>query len=263
MEGMFERPSPAGWAPAIRVAAVVLPCAAAALLHGVRDDTTPATGVLVLVLVVVGAAATGDRAAGLLAAVSAGAWFDFFLVPPYLTFTIDNADDIETAVLLVLISVAVTEVALWGRRQQARASRRSGYLEGVLNAARSVADGSVPSSAVTAHVASQIADVLDVDAAEFRRGPVHDGRIAVLDHDGVLVRGGHPVDVERAGLPTDEYVAVPVRKGAHDVGHFLLTSASHVAYPSAEQLRVAVLLADQVAAVDVTSSMGRPPEHGL
>jgi K+-sensing histidine kinase KdpD len=234
------------------VAAVVLPCAAAALLHAVRDHTTPATGVLVLVLIVVGAAATGDRVAGLLAAVSAGAWFDFFLVPPYLTFRIEDANDVETALLLVLISGAVTEVALWGRRQQARASRRSGYLDGVLNAARSVAEGSAPSSAVTAHVASQIADVLDVDAAQFRPGPVHDGRIAVLDHDGVLVRAGRPVEVERTGLPTDEYVAIPVRKGTRDVGHFLLTSASHVAYPSPEQLRVAVLLADQVAAADVT-----------
>jgi hypothetical protein len=36
------------------------------------------------------------------------------------------------------------------------------------------------------------------------------------------------------------------------VGHFLLTATSQVTYPSAEQRRVAVLLADQVAAaVDV------------
>jgi K+-sensing histidine kinase KdpD len=254
MDEMLERLPPTTWAPLARGAALVAPLIAGAILYSLRDDIASATGALVLVLIVVGAAATGDRPAGLLAAVSAGAWFDFFLAPPYLTFTIRDADDVETAVLLVLISAAVTEVALWGRRQQARASRRSGYLDGVVSAARSVADGTAPRSAVTAHVAAQIADVLDADSARFVAGPVHDVRIAVLDHDGVLVRRGRPVDVDRAGLPTDEYVAVPVRKGTHDVGHFLVTSASGVAYPTHEQLRVAVLLADQVAAMSAADA---------
>jgi K+-sensing histidine kinase KdpD len=242
---------PIGRPSSARAAAVVLPLVVAAVLGAFRDDVTNATSVLILVLVVVGAASTGDRPTGLLAAVSSGVWFDFFLVPPFHTFTIDNRDDIETAVLLVLISGAVTEVALWGRRQQARASRRSGYLEGLLNAARAVAEGTAPDSAVTDLVAGQITEVLDADEGHFVKGPVHDSRVAVLDHDGVLVRDGRPVDVDRVGLPTDEYTAVPVRKGPHEVGHFLLTAASRVAYPSREQRRVAVLLADQVAAVDV------------
>jgi K+-sensing histidine kinase KdpD len=250
---MLERlgSTQAGWPPLARAAAVVLPFVAGLVMYQFRDRATPATSVLILVLIVVGAAATGDRAAGLLAAVSAGAWFDFFLAPPYLTFTINNADDIETALLLVLISVAVTEVALWGRRQQARASRRSGYLDGLLNTARAVAEGSAPDAAVTTLVAGQITQVLDADEAHFVKGPIHDRRVAVLDHDGVVVRNGHPVDVDRVGLPTDEYTALPVRKGHLEIGHFLLTSASHVAFPSREQRRVAVLLADQVAAVDV------------
>jgi len=243
--------NPAGWRPIARIAAIVLPFLAGALLHSMRDQITAATGALILVLIVVGAAATGDRATGLLAAVSAGVWFDFFLAPPYLTFTIDDADDIETAVLLVLISVAASEVALWGRCQQARASRRSGYLEGVLRAARAVADGTASSSTVTELVAAQIADVLDADAAQFVKGPVRDSRVAVLDHDGVLAHGGHPIDVDRAGLPTTEYTAIPVHQGSNVIGHFRLSVVSHVAYPTREQRRVAVLLADQVAAVDV------------
>jgi len=77
---------------------------------------------------------------------------------------------------------------------------------------------------------------------------VRDERIAVLDHDGVLTRNGRAVDVERSGLPADEYIAVPVQRGPQTVGHFLLTATSHLAYPTREQRRVAVLLADQVAA---------------
>ena len=60
------------------------------------------------------------RPAGLVAALSSGVWFDFFLTEPAGRFAIAKADDIEVTVLLVLIGVAVPEVALWGRRQQAR-----------------------------------------------------------------------------------------------------------------------------------------------
>jgi K+-sensing histidine kinase KdpD len=251
MPEMFASWSPGRWRTAARVGALVLPFLACVALSTIRGERTEATSVLVLVLLVVGAAATGDRVAGLLAAVSAGAWFDFFLAPPYRTFTIHDADDVEATVLLVIISVAVSELALWGRRQQARASRGSGYLDGVLGAARIVAEGSAPGATVTDLVARQICDVLDADSAQFVKGALHDSRIAVLNHDGILTRDAHPVDVDRIGLPNDEYTAVPVRKGRYDVGYFLLTAASHVAYPTREQRRVAVLLADQVSAVDV------------
>jgi K+-sensing histidine kinase KdpD len=252
---MVEHETRVAWVPwrtAARAGAVVLPVVTCALLATVRDQVTAATGVLVLVLWVVGAAATGDRVAGLSAAVAAGASFDFFLTRPYLSLSVAKSDDVEATVLLVLISVAVTEVALWGRRQQAGASRRSGYLDGVLGAARAVAEGDVPAAAVAEVVARQISEVLDADSCHYVTGPVGDPRIALLDHDGVLTRNGRAVDVERVGLPWDEYVAIPVRAGARDVGHFVLTATDHVTYPSREQRRVAVLLADQVAsAVEV------------
>jgi len=106
------------------------------LLSLARDAVDNANAALVLVLVVVGVAATGRRLAGIVAALSATVWFDFFLTEPYLTFTINDQNDIETAVLLTLVGLAVTEIALWGRRHQGRASRREGYLAGVITAAR-------------------------------------------------------------------------------------------------------------------------------
>jgi K+-sensing histidine kinase KdpD len=238
----------AQWRTPARVAAVVLPLVSCAILATVRDSVTAATAVLVLVLWVVAAAASGDRVAGLLAAVSGGAWFDFFLTEPYQRFTIADSDDVEAALLLVLIGLAVTEIALWGHRQQARAARRSGYLEGVLGAAKVVSEGETPASALVDVVARQITEVLGADACHFVEGPVRDARIAVLDHDGVVTRGDHTVDVDRLGLPHDEYVAISVRRGSRSVGHFLVTASTHVTYPSREQRRVAVLLADQVAA---------------
>ena len=238
---------PATWGPGIRVAAGLVPLATCALLATVRDIVTAETAVLLLVLCVVAAAATGDRVAAVLAAVSAGAWFDFFLTQPYLAFAIEDRDDIEAMVLLVLISLAVTEVALWGRRQQAASARESGYLDGVVGVAASAVVGAAPTTAVIDLVEREMTKVLGVDGCRYVAGPVRDRRIAVLDHDGTLTRDGRPVDVERSGLPADEYVAVQVQHGAAVLGHFLVTSTTRVVRPSREQRRVAVLLADQVA----------------
>ncbi|WP_244246981.1 DUF4118 domain-containing protein [Nocardioides euryhalodurans] len=235
------------WRTAARVGAVVLPLATCAALSTVQDSVTTATAVLVLVLWVVAASASGDRVAGLLAALSGSLWFDFFLTEPYLRFTIADADDIEATVLLIIIGASVTEIALWGHRQQARAARRSGYLEGVLGTAKVVSEGQTPTPALIEIVSRQVTAVLGADSCRFVPGPVHDARVAALDHDGVLTREGRVVDVDRLGLPTNEHTAIVVRRGADVVGHFLVTATSVVAYPSREQRRVAVLLADQVA----------------
>ena len=201
------------WRAGVRVAALLLPLATCAVLSAVRESVTNETAVLVLATWVVAAAATGDRIAGVLAALSGGAWFDFFLTRPYQTFAIDDPNDIEATILLVVISLAVTELALWGRRQQAQASRRSGYLDGVVDVAGAVAAGDTPSHTVIDVVARQIGELLAADSCRYVDGPIHDTRIMLLDHDGVLTRDGHAVDVERLGLPSNEYVAVPVRHG--------------------------------------------------
>ena len=57
------------------------------------------------------------------------------------------------------------------------------------------------------------------------------------------------MNVERDGLPTDGETALPVSRGEVILGHFWLNAADAIARPSPEQLKVAVLLADQVAAV--------------
>jgi K+-sensing histidine kinase KdpD len=246
---LAERVSPAArWRTPARVGATVLPFATCAILAPFRSSVTAATAVLILVLWVVAAAATGDRVAGVLAAVSGGAWFDFFLTEPYQRFTIQDPDDIEATVLLVIIGLSVTEIALWGRRQQGKAARSSGYLEGVLGAARIVSEGDTPSTTLVDVVGRQICHVLGADSCRFVTGPVHDSRIALLDHDGVLTRGDHEVDVDRVGLPHDEYVALLVRRGSRVIGHFLVSAATDATYPSKERRQVAVLLADQVAA---------------
>ena len=159
-----------GGTPA-RVVAVVVPLAVCGLLYLVRDRVAAASAVLVLVLCIVAVAATGDRLAGVVAALSGGVWFDFFLTEPYLRLTIDDRDDLQAAVLLVLIGLSVTELAIRGRRQQEQASRRSGYLDGVLSSRGHGQRGESGPDEVVRVVASHIADVLGADTCRFVAGP--------------------------------------------------------------------------------------------
>ncbi|QTE29384.1 DUF4118 domain-containing protein [Pengzhenrongella sicca] len=228
--------------------AAIVPIAVCAGLGAFREDVTAATAALVLVLVVVAAAAAGDRLAGFVAALSCGAWFDFFLTEPYGSFKITDRDDLETAVLLLLVGAAVTEIALWGRRQQARSSRRAGYLDGVFGTADIVAVQQKSPRVLTDHVAHQIVEILAIDACRFEPLGAVDRPSASLEHDGSVLQRGRSVDVDRDGLPTDDRIALEVQRGGVTQGRFLLTSSTRIVRPSLEQRRVVVLLADQVGA---------------
>jgi K+-sensing histidine kinase KdpD len=229
--------------------AAAAPLAAAALLSLFRGTLTAATDVLVLVAVVVVFGATGIRAAGLAAALSAVAWFDFFLTEPYGSFAINDPNDLEVVVILLLIGGVVTETALWGQRQEAALSRETGYVNGVLATAQSVSENRGSADEVTQAVAQRIRDLLDLDGCTFAPGGRADDLEPTLRHDGSLVRGAQVLDVERDGFPADEAVVLPVRVAGELRGRFLLTASSHVARPPAQQRRVAVLLADQVASL--------------
>jgi K+-sensing histidine kinase KdpD len=242
--------------PLVVVAAGVVPLVACAVLAPFRDSVANTNAALVLVLVIVAAASTGIRPAGIIAALSSAAWFDFFLTEPYNTFTITDRADIETAVLLLLVGAAVTEVALWGRRQQARATREQGNLDGVLNTAANVAAGRSSTTSLIEHVSEQIVQVLHVDKSTFDTGT--ESGLPTIDNDGSVTRNGRTVDVDRLGLPTDSEIAVPAQSGGVVHGRFLLVAATEVVRPSREQLRVAVALANQAGAALAASGTGRP-----
>jgi K+-sensing histidine kinase KdpD len=227
-------------------AALAGPLAVCAVLAGLRDVVSNDNAALVLVLVVVAVAAAGHRPSAIVAALSSAAWFDFFLTRPYNSFTINSRDDIETAILLVLVGLAVTEIALWGRRQQGRASRRHGYLDGVVSAAHMAAEGDAPASAVVTFVADQITDVLGVDQCVFKPG--NPGPHPRINRDGTVTREGNPIDVDRGGLPTNDVTDILVESHGRTFGHFETVSASQVVWPTLEQRRVAVTLAEQAGA---------------
>jgi len=241
---------------AVRLAAVVVPVLVAAALGALGSRITTATAALVLVLLVVAVSAVGDRAAGLLAAVSSGVWFDFFLTEPVHRFAIHDPDDIEVVVLLVIVGAAVGEIALWGLRQGEHAARRRGYLDGVLETADfAAAEGTSPEE-LGRRIGDRIVSVLEVDHCRFVVGDVPPRAAPLLLRDGSVRRDGSVIAVGRDGLPIDCETVLPA-PAAH--GYFRITAASRVARPSREQRRVAVLLADQLAPGTAGPDEDRPP----
>ena len=243
--------------PWIMAASVLLPLVLCAVLVPFRGSMAHTNAALALVLLVVAAASSGIRSAGYLAALSSAVWFDFFLTQPYHRLTITGGRDIQTTVLLVLVGAAVTEIALWGRRQQAQASREQGYLDGIVTTGATVAAGHVSTASLIEHVAGQIAEVLTIDGCRFDEGRTAGDRTAgdrtagdrpALEDDGTVTRNKRQVDVDRLGLPTDSEIELAVRSGGVVRGHYLLTAATRVARPTLEQRRVAVALANQVGA---------------
>jgi K+-sensing histidine kinase KdpD len=232
-------------------AAAVVPVAVCAGLAPFRAHLANTSAALVLVLVVVTAAATGPRWAGIIAALSSTLWFDFFLTQPYHHFAITSQADVETAILLTLVGVAVTEVALWGRRQQARASKHHGYLQGVVQTAGLVAAGSSSTETLIEHVAEQLVEFLDIDDCQFD-SDTHEAAPAAVLRDGSVVRRGWDVDVQRFGLPTDSEIELRVQHDGVTRGRFLLVASTRTVRPSLPQMQVAVALADQVGAALAT-----------
>jgi K+-sensing histidine kinase KdpD len=100
--------------------------AAAGVLVSVRGTIDNTNIALVMVVVVVAAAAAGGRTAGAVTAVVATMAFDFFHTKPYLSLTIESADDIETTILLLLIGLLVGQLALVGWRRRADATEGRG-----------------------------------------------------------------------------------------------------------------------------------------
>jgi K+-sensing histidine kinase KdpD len=231
----------------IAVAAGLLgPLALAAILVPFRARFANTDAALALVLVIVAIAAAGNRLAGYVAALSAAAWFDFFLTRPYERFTINRATDIETTVLVLLIGIAVTEIAVFGRRQHAAASRRAGYLDGINEAARAVAAGDSP-DALIAQIGTSLTQLLSLRGCEFQYGVAGVGRPARIEHDGDVVIDGRAYDVANGGLPANRGTELLVENGGRLQGRFLMRP-DPAARPTHEQLLVAVALADQVGA---------------
>jgi hypothetical protein len=223
------------------LAALAAPVAAAAILLPFRAGWSNTNVAMLLVVVVVGVAAIGNRVAGGLAAVSAAAWFDFFFTLPYYRFTIRGSADITTAVLLLVVGVAVSQLAARARRLQVIAITDAGYLAQIQQTV-SLAQTARSPDAVADHVREQLIGLLDLEGCRFEYGSLL-GRPPRLEPDGTVIAGHSKWDVEESGLPIEEIELRAFGNGQY-CGRFMMKPKPG-SKPSLQARLVAVTLADQ------------------
>ena len=223
------------------LAALAAPLAVAAVLLPFRASWSNTNVALLLVVVVVGVAALGNRVAGGLAAVWAAVWFDFFFTVPYYRFTIRSSADVTTAVLLLLTGLVVSQLAARARRLKVIAVTDAGYLAQIHETASLAKSATVP-DAVVNHVREQLTGLLDLDGARFEYGALL-GHPPRLEPDGTVTVGRSRWDVELAGLPAEEIELRTFGNGQY-YGRFML-KAKPGSKPSLQARLVAVTLADQ------------------
>ena len=230
-------------------AAVMLPLAVAAILLPFRADWSNTNVALVLVVAVVAIAAIGNRVAGALAAVSAFACFDFFFTLPYYRFTIRSSADVTTAVLLLLVGLAVSQLAVRARRLQVITITDARYLAQIHETAALTQSARTP-DAVVDRVREQLIEVLDLQECRFEYGMLL-GHPPRLLPDGTITAGHRSWDVEQSGLPGEE-IELRVFGNGQFYGRFMLRPKPE-SRPSLQARLVAVTLADQAGRAFGTS----------
>lgn len=229
----------------------IAPVFVAGLLVGVRDQVQNANVALVLVVVVVLSAAIGGRRAGACAAVVSALSFDFFHATPYLSLSIDTADDVETTVLLLVVALVVGHIVAGSRRAQASAEERSSDIWRIHRVAEQAARGDEPADVILA-AQEELADLLVLRSCRFEAQPF----LPVLPR---LERSGY-IDTRVFQLRDDgfelplEGVELPVFGRGQQLGRFVLEPTPGVGV-SLERRVVAVAVADQVGAALVPGAI--------
>lgn len=218
---------------AIHAFASALPVAAAALLIPLRETIAPSTAALMLVLPVVFVALTGSATAAALSAVAAALAFDIFLTRPYYSFTIDAADDVESAIVLGVVAIVVATVVTREIESRKRSSSRRRELVAVDAVAHAVAH--VDLDRLIEITTGTLVDLLDARTCHW--SPGFHGTIG-----GVLDRSTNFTGAEGPALPAAG-LEIPVVFGREELGRLIVRGDSNEPI-SAEERHTLVTIAD-------------------
>ena len=227
---------------------------AAGVLVSVRGTIDNTNIALIMVVVVVAAAAVGGRAAGAVTAVVATMAFDFFHTEPYLSLSIESADDVETTILLLLIGLLVGQLALIGWRRQEDASEGRSEVERLYRVAEQAAEGGATQDLIAA-VRAELGDLLSLADCTYHPGPPPTELAALSPRGWVDVGPVHRSTDDGPVLPASGFT-IPMRSRGVVVGHLVCLPVAGAGV-SFERRRVAVAVADTLAmvlAVDATSA---------
>jgi K+-sensing histidine kinase KdpD len=237
--------SPVAW-----LVALAGPVVVSLALIPLRGEVRPSNASLVLVLVVVVAALLGGRIGGVTAALVSTAAFDFFFTRPYSSFTIDSRDDVETALLLLVVGLVVGELVVRTHRSERRSALDRAEVAHVRRVSE-LAAGGEPAGRLIGIVQTELAQLLPVSGCRFEPPPFST-ELPVLTHQGVRVPA-----TERDDTATGR-VALPVYGAGRPVGRFVLhlrDGSTGITIPTNDRA-LAIALADQLGVVlgDAVSS---------
>jgi K+-sensing histidine kinase KdpD len=218
--------------------------AAAGLLVPVRDVIGSANVALVLAVVVVAAAAFGERLAGTVTAVLAAVAFDVAHTQPYGSLKVANADDLLAGALLLVVGLVAGELA---ERLHATRRRRSqlGELQRLRRVASRASSGDT-SEDLTLQVGAELRECLSLRDCWYEPAPFL-AELPRLEPDGSLSSRTYRWAAGGFELPRDG-VVIPVWVANRPVGRFVLAPTAGVGVPIERRL-VALALVDQLAVV--------------
>ncbi len=240
-----RRSAPTPALPLAWVVALAGPVVVSLALIPYRTEIRTSNVSLVLVLVVVAAAVLGGRLTGAVAALGSMAAFDFFFTRPYSSFTINSSDDVETALLLLIVGLVVGELVVRNRRSRVVAQDSRAEVVRVRRLSE-LAAGGEPAGRLIGIVQGELSSLLQLRACRFEALPF-DEDLPELSHQGVRLPG---VTFPVAEV-VDRRVSLPVWGAGRPVGRFILDLAggnTGIALPP-EDRALAMALADQLGTV--------------
>jgi len=204
------------------LSALVLPVAVAAAFIPLRSHVAAADIALLLALVILVAATLGGRRTGAVAAVEAAVAFDLFFTKPYYSLRINHAEDIETAVLMLIVGVAIGEIVTRGKRHRVAAHVSRSNLARVSRITELAAGGEPPGRLIRV-ARRELLELLDVNDAEFERPPFLDA-LPRLSHAGLSIPP-NPGSRLQSNSHRESRIELPIWAEGLEVGRFVLTLA--------------------------------------
>lgn len=150
--------------PLMRYGLTILVLAVLTVILWYSHDHIGLLNIGFLYLIVVIAAATfGGQGPGILASVLGFALFDFFLVPPYLTFVINDQKDLFALIVFLGVSTLVSALLAHAREQARQAQQRANDVSRLYELSQAIIEAQSLDE-VLPKIADKVAEVFRVNA---------------------------------------------------------------------------------------------------
>lgn len=240
-----EEPSPSGGLHRLGgarglVVAIALPVATCSALVPLREHVDRSTAALVLVLPVVAVALLAGPGPAAASAAAAALSFDVLLTRPYQRLDIHAAEDVEAAVILLVVGVAVGQLVARSRSSQTKAVARIRELDALV-AIVSLASRRASEAELVERSSAVLEELLGLRGCRWAPG-YHGSAGPVLTRSGEITDERRPTR-DLAPLPAGG-VELPVTHRGRELGRLVLVPGPR---PTSREERVtAVAISDLV-----------------